>query len=177
LLTHLVAGLFTVDWHKATGNGTWDFGFIDKLKYSGNIAYGPVHSPNGGAGWTVKITHGSDSMYVTVDTGTSDSHVTPAIAKDYFSNIQGATFDSSSQVWTFPCTSKLIDFKFTVGGTQVAIPSSALLAGSVGNGKCRSHLQVGNADAQKLIWGQDFIASMFIVFDWDNARLGFANKG
>jgi aspergillopepsin I len=176
LLTYLAAGLFTVDWHKSTGNGAWDFGFIDKSKYTGDIAYGQVTSISGGSGWTVQIVHGSNSMYVTVDTGTSGSHVTRSIADDYFSKIQGATYDSTLDAYTYPCTSDLIDFEFKVGGTQVAVPSAALSGGSAGNGRCQSKLQIGGDDAQKLIWGQDFIESMFIVFDWDNGRLGFANK-
>lgn len=174
LLIQFAAGVFTFDADQSAGTGTWDFGFIDKSKYTGKIAYGAVQ---GNAGWRTELVHGSNSMNVTVDTGTSGSHVTASIAQDYFSNIKGATFDSSKAAWTYPCSSTLIDFRFKLGGTQVAIPAAALAGGSAGSsGTCQSTLQVSDDDASLIIWGRTFIQAMFVVFDWDNSRVGFANK-
>jgi hypothetical protein len=174
IMPQLASGVFTFDANTANGSGVWNFGFIDKSAYTGPIAYGNV---NDGAGWTTEITHGSDAMNVTVDTGTAGSHVTPAIAQAYFANVTGAQFNSSKGVWTYPCSTTLPDFKFTVGGTQVLLPSDALAGDASGSsGRCESTLQVGNDGVTKLVWGRSFIQAMFVVFDWDNGRIGFATK-
>jgi len=175
-----------VDYNSATSSGTFDFGYIDAAKYSGSINYANVNQSFGG-GWTIPISgqglaNGtflpSDNWWVTIDTGTTGFTIARTAADAYFTQVSGSRFDTGRGAYTFPCTTKLPDFTFGLGSAQVSIPGAHLMSNSSSsnNGKtCTSKLNVGNGDGPYL-WGQSFIQEFFVVFDWSQGRVGFANK-
>jgi hypothetical protein len=178
--------VFTVDFDSDASNGTFDFGYIDASKYSGSINYANVNQSFGG-GWTIPISgqelsNGtflpSDNWWVTIDTGTAGATI-PRVATDaYFSQVPGSRFDTGRGAFSFACTAKLPDFTFGIGSEQLSIPGAHLVSnsGSFDNGKtCTSKLNVASGDGPYL-WGQSFIQEFFVVFDWSQGRVGFANK-
>lgn len=115
---------------------------------------------------------------MTIDTGTAGATISRNAADVYFSQISGSRFDTSRGAYTFPCTTRLPDFTFGIGSGQVSIVGAHLNSnsGSFDNGKtCTSKLNVGTGDGSYL-WGQSFIQEFFVVFDWSQGRVGFANK-
>ena len=184
-LIQIAEGLWTADYHRNTSKGTYDFGFIDKSKYNGEIGYTPVTSEHGPNGWTIETsgqelsdgTFDSRGWSVTLDTGTHGSTVPHFVGQKYFSNVKGSKYDKTRNEFTYPCSEKLPDFTFGIGNSfRGTIAASYLENGSIDGGStCVTKMQVGNKD-NLLIWGQTFIEALFVVFDWDNKRVGFANK-
>jgi aspergillopepsin I len=116
---------------RATGNGTWDFGYTDKSKYTGKIAYAPL--VNGTRYWEIDVKEyavGSGSFgsatigNVIVDSGTSLVYLPQAVVEDYYSKIAGYEFTVGGS-YTFPCNSTIPDFRFKIdGGKILSIPGS-----------------------------------------------------
>ena len=119
----------------------------------------------------------TDGWLVVVDTGTTGSNVPREVAADYFAQVDGAEYNDNRGGYTFPCSSSLVDFTFAVGSVEAVIPAAALKGKSIDGGKtCTSKMSVQKGNRTSL-WGQTFIEQLFVVFDWDKERVGFANKG
>ena len=183
IMPRLESALFTVNFNQETSDGAFDFGYIDKTKYKGDIVY--ASADHGGGGWLieyngVRLVNGTvaakGGWLATVDTGTSTAALQSDVAAAYFSQIKEASYDSKQGRYTFPCSSDMVDFTFVIGSSDATIPASHMNAGSLDGGKtCHSKLIV-NDHGQKVIWGQPFIEEFLIVFDWDNSKVGFGQK-
>ncbi|KAI0470570.1 hypothetical protein GGR56DRAFT_678458 [Xylariaceae sp. FL0804] len=109
---------FTVDFHRSTREGTYDFGFVDAGRHTG-----PRRSPTDGTVTGEGVAR--DGPTRARAGSTVPRHV---VAAAYFS--QGPERESST-------------WEAATGRTS---------------------------------GGQSFIEAMFVVFDWDNSRIGFATK-
>ena len=128
----LDAPLFTADL-KAGAPGSYDFGFIDNTKYSGNITYVAVDNSQGF--WGCSSTAygiGGDGTNLTqknidtiVDTGTTLLLLPDDILTEYYAQVSSSTNDPSNG-WSFPCDATLPDFFIGFNNYTAKVPGSAI---------------------------------------------------
>lgn len=167
-----------MDYHRPTSTGTFDFGCVDSSKDTGSIGYTPVNATGGE--WAVAITGmqvGPIGKFIEagwniiVDTGAGQSSVSRWVADIYFARIPNSTCNAAFNTYQFPCSATLLDFTF--GVPTEARFLLAICFGAIDGTKCVSQLLVATGT---VIWGQTFIEAQYIVLDWDNSRISFANK-
>ncbi|KAL2166527.1 hypothetical protein VTG60DRAFT_2540 [Thermothelomyces hinnuleus] len=117
---HLDSPVLTADL-KANKAGTYDFGFIDEAKYTGNITHVPVNPYPGywtftASGYGVRSDNFSSSPIEGIaDTGTSLLYLPTAIVTAYYRQVQGATNSRVYGGYVFPCSATLPSFTFGIG--------------------------------------------------------------
>lgn len=176
-----------MDFHQSRGNGTFDFGFIDTNKYHGSIAYSSVVADNGGewvfpiSGFAVGSTFIKNSFNVLLDTGNPDGLSFPRWAVDrYFAQIPNTTWQETSSTYSFPCGQKMNfpDIVFGVGDSFKAVIPGGVMGLYWFDQK--KNLCVGAMrsvkNGEKAGWGKLIIQNLYVVFDYGNKRVGFANK-
>jgi len=172
--------LFTADLkHQAAGS--YDFGYIDDSKYTGDITYTDVDSSNGfweftGTGYA--IGDGSfvdDSIDAIMDTGTTLLLVPDDVVSAYYDQVDGASYDDSQGGYTFSCDASLPDITLGIGSYHAVVPGSYINYASVDSSNCFGGIQ-SNSGEQQAIYGDIFIKSQFVVFDSNGPQLGVAAK-
>lgn len=127
----LSAPLFTADLKKGIP-GSYDFGFIDDSKYTGDITYVPVNTRQGYWGFTLDGyaigTENSNSIPVDViaDTGTTLIYLPEKIVKAYYRDVPSAFYNSTDAGYIFPCDTTLPSITFTIGNYKAVVPGSSL---------------------------------------------------
>ncbi|KAJ4171559.1 hypothetical protein NW754_013329 [Fusarium falciforme] len=136
--------LFTADLQQ-DAPGKYNFGFIDKSAFTGDIAFTDIDSSSGL--WTFTSTGfsvGNDALSQTpltgiADTGTSLLLLPGEVNEAYYSQVKGAQLDQAAGGFTFPCDSDLPDFSFGVGKAAITIPGAfinfAPIPGSASQGQ------------------------------------------
>jgi aspergillopepsin I len=125
----LSSNLFTVDLKKGAP-GTYDFGFIDNSKHTGQITYTPVDSSQGFWEFTSTgygIGNGSfkkSNIDAIADTGTTLLLMDDAVVSAYYKQVRSAKYDNSQGGYTFPCSTTLPSFSVGIGSYHAAIPGS-----------------------------------------------------
>ncbi|KAG4435629.1 hypothetical protein IFR05_008876 [Cadophora sp. M221] len=187
VMGYLHAPLFAVDYHRSTSKGTFDFGFIDENKYTGSIGYTSVLANNGGqwvvsiSGFAVGTTFIKRSFNTLVDTGGVATLQFPRWAIDrYFAQVPNSTWNEARNSYQFPCDNvkyPLPDIVFGVGDSvKLTIPGKNLehvLFNSALN-QCGTYITAGSDD--QVLWAKKVIENLYVVFDYGNRRMGFANK-
>lgn len=177
-------GLFTLDL-RHDDSSSIDFGWINHTKYFGDIVYLPVDVTHQGAwGFNISGFRIADDAPVDLvttaiaDSGTSLLITNEAVLKSYYAKVPGATF-SSPPLWTFPCDAKLPPFTVLLQGMEVKIPPSYINFGPTNEDPnlCYGGLE-SNAGLKSglSIFGITFLKSLFVVYDADEMRIGFAHK-
>ncbi|OJD18588.1 hypothetical protein AJ78_01429 [Emergomyces pasteurianus Ep9510] len=166
---------------KYEASGTYDFGYIDKKKYEGEITYMDVDSSGGF--WSVTFDgYGAGDVQAQamikgiIDTGTSLIHLPRDIVQGYYSKVPGSKFDDSLGFWTYPCNGG-VDFALLVNAYKAVIPAAYINIGatSEGSSTCVGAItETKPADGVDAIFGALFLASQYVVFDPDKPRLGLA---
>jgi len=181
-LPNLKAGLFAADLKHSTP-GSYDFGFIDDKKHTGELAYTPIDSSNGFwefpalnykvANSTFSSGAGSTAI---ADTGTTLILVSNEIAAKYYASVKGAKNDQTQGGYTFPCSATLPDLSLAIGSAYANIPGSALNYAPVDQtgATCFGGLQ--GAPTKQFIYGDIFFKAYYSVFDLAGTRFGFAPK-
>jgi len=169
-----LAPVFTADL-KAGEPGSYDFGFVDKSKYSGQITYTDVDSSGGF--WAFSP---DDSDAGIADTGTTLLMLGDDTVDNYYQNVRSAQQinDGGESLYVFDCSEQLPDYTVTIGGTEFTVPGSDINMGDDGEGQCLGGIQ-SDASIGQAIYGDVFLKSVFAVFDLGtngSPRLGFANK-
>lgn len=131
--------LFTVDL-KHSAPGSYDFGFIDEQKYSGEITYLDANSSQGY--WGVSSTAygvGGDGSNLTekkihaiVDTGTTLLLVPQDVVTAYYDQVKNSKKDDKQGGYVFPCDVSLTDFYIGLDNFTAKVPASAINTGKVG---------------------------------------------
>jgi aspergillopepsin I len=186
LTASCVAGVFTINYNRVTSTGQFDFGLVDTSKFTGSIVYGPLDlSSNYGGEWVVQFTgivvNGVFRSYqypVLFESGTSGSSIPRQIADWYFGQVPGSAWNAAWNQYHLPCSATLPDFTFGLtNGARVSIHGPNLLAFSIDGGTtCLSDLQVNTSDTTVWGFGANVIATMFMVFDFDNAQIGWGSS-
>lgn len=110
--------------------GSYDFGFIDSSKYTGDITYTAVNNGQGfweftGTGYGVgNGQFQSSSIDAIADTGTTLILVDDDIVSAYYGEVNGAQYDNSQGGYTFDCSSDLPDFILGIENTKFTVPGS-----------------------------------------------------
>ena len=139
----LSENLFTVDLKKGVP-GTYDFGFVDDSKYTGQITYTAVDNSQGfwsfnSDGYGVGDGNFSEQNIVGIaDTGTTLLLLDDAIVDAYYSQVRNAENSQQQGGYVFPCTTTLPDFVVGVEGEQFTIPGDFINFSPVDNtGTCK----------------------------------------
>lgn len=178
----LSKGLFTADLN-AGQFGTYDFGYIDKTKYNGDIFYTKVNNTQGFWGVTptgYKVGSAINvplSFQAIVDTGTSLLLLPDETVEDYYSQVAHSTYSTVEGGWIFPCLTAAPDFLLNIGSYQATIPGAYI---NYAPSQTRDNYCYGGIQSAVglpfSILGDVFIKSQFVVFDSENGRVGFAGK-
>ncbi|KAH8728184.1 aspartic peptidase domain-containing protein [Phaeosphaeriaceae sp. PMI808] len=182
VLPQLASPLFavTLKYHAA---GTYDFGFIDKSKYTGSINYVNADTSQGWwgiktSGYTVGTQSFSTSSSGILDTGTTLMYVDVSIAKNYYAKVSGAKNDSTQGGYVFPCSATLPDFSIIVGGVKQVVPGKYINYAPVDSaGKtCFGGMQPNDGIGMS-IFGDIFLKSKYVVHEMGSTpRIGFAQQ-
>ncbi|KAI7348256.1 aspartic protease pepB [Hortaea werneckii] len=177
----LAQKLFTADLKKGAA-GTYDFGYIDSSKYSGEIYYTPVNNANGfwqftAGGYSIgsgRSTSGSVGTAI-ADTGTTLLYLPNSIVNAYYSQVSGASYNSQQAGYIFPCSANLPDFNVAIGGHTFTVPGSYINYAPLSSTTCFGGIQ-SDSGIGFSIFGDIFLKSVFVVFDQTQSspRLGFA---
>lgn len=178
----LEQNVFTADLKKGAP-GSYDFGFIDSSKYTGDITYTPVDSSQGfweitGTGYQVGDGDFQDaSIDAIADTGTTLLLMDDDIVSAYYDQVDGAENDQSQGGYTFPCSADLPDFAVGIADYHAVIPGSYMNYAPISDGSstCFGGLQ-SNSGIGQSIYGDIFLKAVFAVFDNDNMQFGVAAK-
>lgn len=168
----LAAPLFAADL-KAGEPGSYQFGYIDSSKYTGDITYVDVDNSQGFWGFTAGDNIGS----AIADTGTSLIYLPQSNVDAYYQQVSDAQYDQNQGGYTFSCNDELPDFTVDIGGTTFTVPGSYLnYAPTDSTGQtCFGGLQY-NTNIGLSIFGDVFLKSVYAIFDETESspRLGFA---
>lgn len=121
---------------KHAAPGSYDFGFIDDSKHSGEIFYTDVDNSQGfwqftPSGYSVGQTAGTGSIPNGIaDTGTTLLLLPDDVAAEYWKGVQGSTLDQSAGGYTFPCDAQLPDFTVQMSSGSITVPGSLINLGS-----------------------------------------------
>lgn len=179
LMSQTDSPLFTADLQ--TNGGSYDFGYIDSSKYSGDITYVDVLQENPSywdftAGdYSVGSSSGSIG-YAIMDTGTSLWYLPQQAVSDFYTSF-GGTYDSTAGLYVFPCSTTPSDMSVSIGGTTFTVPGSALnfQPADDGSGNCVGGIQY-SASLPGSIFGDVFMKNFFVVFDLGNNQVGVAQQ-
>ncbi|KAL9631817.1 MAG: hypothetical protein Q9164_005687 [Protoblastenia rupestris] len=178
----LALPLFTANLLKGTP-GSYDFGFIDSSKHTGNITYVGVDSANGfwgviSKGFAVGSGNFTFSLFRSiVDTGTTLLLLPVALVSAYYARVSGARYDIYQGGYTFPCSTFLPAFTLGFEEYRAVVPGSYINYAPLedGTNTCYGGIQRNTGIGFSII-GDVFIKSQFIVFDSRGPRLGIAPK-
>ncbi|KAK3314468.1 aspartic peptidase domain-containing protein [Apodospora peruviana] len=179
----LDAPLFTTDL-KFKAAGTYDFGYIDKAKYTGSITYTPVNTNPGYWTWTSTGYQVGAEPFVSTpitniaDTGTTLLYLPNTIVSAYYKQIPGASNNRNYGGYVFPCSAKIPSFTFGVGSARFTIPANYINYGEVsaGSTSCFGGIQSSSGVGIN-IFGDVALKAAFVVFDGAaTPQLGWANK-
>ena len=100
--------------------GSYDFGYIDKSKFSGDLKYFPADSSE--AYWGIESTnYGFKGQKIDrkiktiIDTGTTLNLVPQDVLDKYYKEVPEAKNDKDAGGYIFPCETKLPDFTIGFG--------------------------------------------------------------
>ena len=180
--------LFAIDLYQDQ-NGTFDFGYLDTNKYTGNITFGAMDTSL--TNWNLNFTAysiGNNSSLQTVsgftgivDTGGPNIGLPSSVTGPYFESF-GGTSDSSGTGYNYPCSAyPPPDLILSLqGGGQLVLNGSFLVEPPSDESKrsdddtCQGRIDDEEQTAYNL--GACVFDQKFVVFDHANARIGFADK-
>jgi aspergillopepsin I len=179
--------------------GSYDFGYLDKTKYKGDIIWSPVKGTRGF--WDFQITGFSvngkqvggeinaiaDTGYVgyaysnfVLTSSRSSLWYLPAkFVEAYYdkANIPGAAKNPATKLWTVPCATKLPDIVLTIAGKKLTIPGINMNYQKAGTA-CFAGIQTAAANMPNIA-GDVFLKNLFVAFEHETGkspRLGFAQS-
>lgn len=135
----LAQPLFAVDLKKGKP-GSYDFGFVDRTKYTGPITYVPVNPSKGfwqfnsngfaiGDGNMTRVPINS-----IMDSGTTLILLPANIVSMYYARVSGSKYDSYQAAYIFPCNANLPSLTLGFGRYNAVIPGSYMNYAPLGFG-------------------------------------------
>lgn len=160
--------------------GNYNFGYINKSEYTGNIQYAQVDPTSpfwriSPTGYKIAETEHDDIIDAIVDTGTSLLLLPDSVVYDYYGQVPGSLYDLSHGMMVFPCDAELPDFYLTIKKYQGKVPGRYMIYGNENQEYCFGGLQ-SSAGLPFSVLGDVFLKAQFVVFDYADGIVGFANK-
>ncbi|MCJ1486274.1 Type I transmembrane sorting receptor [Schaereria dolodes] len=189
--------LFTADF-RINEPSSFDFGFIDPSKHTGDIVW--VNNDATYGFWQTLVTgftigkeqSDHNGFKAAIASGCPNILLPIKQTTDYYSQVHNSSKDEISNLFVFPCKSVLPDLTLNLGSVYDAIIPGALLKGGPvngldifgrGNEYCTGGIQINQFTSlgPDAILGSKFLQTTFVVFkDPDpspkNSQLGFAAK-
>jgi cathepsin D len=122
----------------------------------------------------------TSNQYAAIDTGTTLIAGNAATVSSIYAAIPGAeTVTSEGQAtgyYAYPCTTT-VSISLTFGGTEFTMNSADFNGGQLGSGYCLGAIFEIDLSTTGLDWvvGDAFLKNVFSVFEYEPARVGFAN--
>ncbi|KAI1406882.1 secreted aspartic proteinase precursor [Hypoxylon sp. FL1857] len=163
--------------------GTYDFGVVDKSKYTGDITYTDVDNSQGfwsfsASGYGIGNTSFKETAFDGIaDTGTTLALLPDTIVTAYYKQVSGAKLDNQQGGYTFPCDASLPDFVFGVESAKFTVPGEFINYAPVDDSTCFGGIQSDEGIGFS-IFGDVALKAAFVVFDQSQGspRLGWAAK-
>ncbi|GME25060.1 Peptidase A1 [Neofusicoccum parvum] len=178
----LAKKLFAVTLKKGEA-GSYDFGYIDDSKYTGDIVYVDVDTSNGfwefsPSGYAVgsgSVT--TASIDAIADTGTTLLYLPTAVVSAYYAKVSGSSYSSSYGGYVFPCSATLPDFTLVIGGEKRTVPGDYVNYAPATGSTCFGGIQRDTGIGFSIV-GDIFLKSQYVVFDAssDTPQLGWAQQ-
>lgn len=173
------ANILTLRQNLNSGVNQQVFGSTNPDHYTGDLKYIKVENQRY---WQVSldaVSVGQNKLSVKanqaiIDTGTTLIVAPPEIVRHIHSNIHGSLFTLRSG-WRLPCSANTSTEKidFELGGKTFAIPVADLVR-EVSWEKDYCYSGMVESELPFTIMGDVFLKSWYSVFDFGNARVGFA---
>jgi aspergillopepsin I len=179
---HLQQPLFAVALRRRAP-GAYDFGFLDRKKYSGEILWVPLRSGRGFWDFTatgIQVGNGpmkTGNINAVADTGSSLWYMPKAFVDQYWQQVPGAQFGGLQSAWMFPCSAKLPDISVQIGAKKITVPGINMNYQQAGPSNCFGGLQPDKGMPFS-IFGDVFMKSLYVIFEHQlngQPRLGFAH--
>ncbi|KAF9110156.1 hypothetical protein BGX27_006721 [Mortierella sp. AM989] len=175
-----------------SNGGVFIFGGIDPSLFIGSITYVPITSSKD---WQITIDQvfigrkelslSSAASNAIVDTGSSYILFPDYLATAFHRAIPNSQFDHKLG-WLIPCAlanSRTVgDLTFVLGGEKFSVPiSDIVILKSAYNGYCLSAVDswgelAGHGSQPGILLGDLFIKNQYVVYDYGNKQIGFAQK-
>ena len=168
---------------KAEGNGTWDFGYIDKSKYTGEITYTPVVGNQ--KHWTIALQEyavGNNSFgsakvgEVILDSGTSLVYLPESVVADYYSKVPGYV-KTLGGTHSFPCNNTIPDLHFKIESRVFSLPGRVINYAVIDPTRniCAGALD-SNLNMRYAILGSLFMQNYYVIHSQEESmpRVGLA---
>lgn len=176
---NLAQPLFTANLQRQAP-GSYNFGYIDDSQYKGTITYTPVEPTFplwmiSTTGYRIAKTSHNERINSIVDTGTSLLLLPETVVSSYYAKVRGSSVHPQLGMRLVPCNADLPDFYLTIGSYRGRVPGSYMNYGRISGNSCFGGMQ-SSGDLPFSVLGDVFLKAQFVVFDYGNARVGFANK-
>ncbi|KAG6024624.1 hypothetical protein E4U40_003172 [Claviceps sp. LM458 group G5] len=160
--------------------GNYNFGFINRAEYTGNIQYTPVDKNHplwkiSASGYRIGSKQSRLKIDAIVDTGTSLALLPQKVVDEVYSQIQGSFRHPKLGMMVFPCKSKLPDFFLSIGSYNGRLPGKYINYAPIDHDNCYGGIQT-SAGLPFSVLGDVFLKAQFVVFDYGHQAVGFANK-
>ncbi|KAL8243800.1 hypothetical protein R6Q59_010058 [Mikania micrantha] len=163
-----------------TKDGEIVFGGVDTGRYTGNITYTTTASASA---WEIPVDDifvnnsgcGFNGKTAIIDTGTSYILMPPTDAKRFLALIPGSV--NTGETFTVPCDSK-VNVQVSFSGVRYSISAKDYIGRTMAGNTCSCNIIGHQAfGANQWIFGDVFMKNVYTVFDFDQARVGFAVPG
>ena len=165
---------------KSQEPGNYNFGYIDDSEYTGDIQYAAInpYAPYYEVsvdGYAISGENATLPFNAIVDTGTSLLLVPQDAVDKYYAKIKGSGLDSHLGMMVYPCSESTPDFDIVIGNYSGHIPGKFMHYGQTNDTYCFGGIQTSLGIPFSVL-GDVFLKAQFVVFDYGNALVGFANK-
>jgi len=167
------------------GGGEMTVGAINTARVSGDITYAPVtlegywEVESQGLVLNGQVVSGTSSP-AAIDTGTSLWYVPTSVAQAFYTQLQGQSYGSQGY-WSIPCNTPTFTFGAQFNGRQFEVDLGDMLLGYADSSREQCVFGIVAQDAQDpngnniAIIGDAFLKNVYSIYDYANARVGFAN--
>ncbi|KAG6103636.1 hypothetical protein E4U31_002670 [Claviceps sp. LM219 group G6] len=179
LQSQLAQRVFTANL-RSHAPGNYNFGYINRAEYTGNIQYTPADKNHplwkiSASGYRIGSKQSQLKIDAIVDTGTSLTLLPQRVVDHLYSQIQGSFRHPKLGMMVFPCKSKLPDFFISIGAYNGRLPGAYINYAPIDHDNCYGGIQT-SAGLPFSVLGDVFIKAQFVVFDYGQQAVGFANK-
>ncbi|PHH66144.1 hypothetical protein CDD81_207 [Ophiocordyceps australis] len=176
----LAQPVFTANLQKARP-GNYNFGYINDAEYIKPIQYAALDARS--PFWRITVSgyqvanlsYKESPWNAIVDTGTSLILAPKEIVQQYYSKLDGSQLDPQQGVVVFPCKNAPPDFFFGIASYRGRVPGNYMNYGSFNESHCYGGIQSSEGLGFAVL-GDVLLKAQFVVFDYGQARVGFANK-